>query len=136
MASQKTQHLSRPLEMSYTRFDYNSVKSVMNQILNSDDKGFEEKFKLTWIYLNKHVHPSAKQMDMVAKEDFSSFVTDSFNQNLAKATLKVVNEIFDLVYVIVFKKFSRIKKLALGYKFISEWEEYLPNTMSIMKSVS
>jgi len=111
------------------------VKAVLCPILNLDEKGFKEKFQPIWDYLNKHVHPSAKQMDIVVEEDFSSLVTDSFNENLAKDTLKVVDEIFDLVYVIVLKKFSRVKELVLEYKFINEWEKYLPNTVNITKVI-
>ena len=73
-------------------------------------------------------------MNVVVEEDFSSLVTDSFNEDLAKSALKVVDEIFDLIYVIVLKRFSRVKELFLGYKFINEWEEYLPNTVNIMKA--
>lgn len=109
-----------------------SIKTVLCQILNSEEEDFEEKFEPTWNWLNKHVHPSAKQMNMAAEEDVSSFVTDSFNENLAKVTLGIVDEIFDIVCVIVFKKFSRIQELALEYKFINEWEERLPNTIRII----
>lgn len=110
------------------------VKAVLCPILNLDEKGFKEKFQPIWDYLNKHVHPSAKQMDIVVEEDFSSFVTDSFNENLAKDALKVVDKIFDLIYVIVLKRFSRVKGLVLGYKFINEWEKYLPNTVNTTKA--
>lgn len=37
---------------------------------------------------------------------------------------------------IIFKKCPRIKKLAREYEFINEWEEYLPNTMKIIKEKS
>ncbi|MCH7555895.1 MAG: hypothetical protein IIB56_00390 [Planctomycetes bacterium] len=110
------------------------VKAVLCPILNLDEKGFKEKFQPIWDYLNKHVHPSAKQMDIVVEEDFSSLVTDSFNENLARETLEVVDEIFDLIYVMVLEKFSRVKELVLEYKFINEWEKYLPNTVNITKA--
>lgn len=121
------------MEIEETIFGWKLIETVLCQILNSEKKDFKEKFKPTWICLNKHVHPSAKLMDMIAEEDFSSFVTDSFSANLAKITLEIADEIFDLIYVILFAKFSRIKDSALEYKFINDWEEYLPNTMSIIK---
>ncbi|MBW2163275.1 MAG: hypothetical protein JRF43_02200 [Deltaproteobacteria bacterium] len=72
-------------------------------------------------------------MDIVATEDFSSLVRDSFNENLARDTLRATDEIFDIVNMILFKRFSRIKEACLKYKFLNEWERYLPNTMKIMK---
>ena len=76
------------------------------------------------------------QMDIVATQDFRSLVTDSFNDNLAKETLDAVDQIFDFIYLLIFQKFPVIKELALEYKFINEWEEYLPNTISIIKTIS
>jgi hypothetical protein len=130
------QQIDKTIEIEGSVFGWNLVKTVFCQALDFDEKDFEEKFKPTWIYLNKHVHPSAKQMGIIVEEDFSSLVTDSFNENLAKDTLKVVDKIFDAIYVIVLEKFSRAKELALGYKFISEWEEYLPNTANVIKKSS
>lgn len=72
-------------------------------------------------------------MDIVAAEDFSSFVTDSFSENLARETLIATDKIFDIVNMIIFKKFPEIKEVALKYKFINKWKQYLPNTMKIMK---
>jgi len=115
-------------------YGWKLIKAVLRPLLNLDEKDFEGRFKPMWIYLNKHIHPSAKQMDIIVEEDVSSLVTDSFNENLAKDALKVVDEIFDLIYVIVLKKFSRVKEWVLGYKFINDWEEYLPNTVNIMKA--
>lgn len=115
-------------------YGWKLIKAVLHPLLDLDEKDFEGRFKPTWIYLNKHIHPSAKQMDIIIKEDVSSFVTDSFNENLAKDALKVVDEIFDLIYVIVLKKFSRVKELVLVCKFINDWQEYLPNTVNIMKA--
>lgn len=123
------------MEMEEKVFGWKLVKAVLHPILNLDEKDFEEKFRPTWTYLNKHVHPSAKQMDIVVEEDFSSLVTDSFNENLARETLEVVDEIFDLIYVMVLEKFSRVKELVLEYKFINEWEKYLPNTVNITKVI-
>lgn len=128
------EQIEKMMEMEEKIYGWGIIKTILPSILNSNEEGFKDKFKPTWNYLNKHVHSSAKQMNVVIEEDFSSFVTDSFNENLAKDTLKLVDEIFDLIYVMVFEKFSRIKECALGYKFINEWEEYLPNTVNIIKS--
>lgn len=129
------EQIEKMVETEERVYGWKLVKAILHPLLNLDEKDFEKKFKPTWTYLNKHVHPSAKQMDIVVEEDFSSLVTDSFNENLAKDTLKVVDEIFDLVYVIVLKKFSRVKELVLEYKFINEWEKYLPNTVNITKVI-
>lgn len=128
------EQIGKIMEMEKRIYGWELIRTVLCPILNLDEKGFKKKFKPIWDYLNKHVHPSAKQMNAVVEEDFSSLVTDSFNENLAKSALKVVDEIFDLIYVIVLKRFSRVKELFLGYKFINEWEEYLPNTVNIMKA--
>ena len=72
-------------------------------------------------------------MDIVATEDFSSLVTDSFNENLARDTLRTTDEIFDIVNMIIFKIFPEIKEVALKHKFINKWKQYLPDTMKIIK---
>ena len=112
------------------------VRTVFCQVLGIDKKDAKEKLHPTWIFLNKHVHPSAKQLNIVAEEDLSSLVTDSFNDKLARATLTVADEVFDLIYVLVFKRFPQIAELALESKFINKWEEYLPYTMRTIKAIS
>lgn len=112
-------------------YGLNIVQSTLCKILPNEY--IQTEIKSLWIYLNKHAHPSALQMDRVATEDFSSLLIDSFNENLARDVLKTTNEIFDLVYSIIFKNFPKIKELALKYEFIDEWEEFLPNTVGIIK---
>lgn len=114
-------------------YGWTLVESVLREILNSNKQSIRSIFKPLWDNLNKYVHPSAKEMDRVAKEDFSSFVTDSFNENLARDALRATNEIFDIVNMIIFKKFPRIKERTLKDEFINEWEEFLPNTMKIIR---
>lgn len=75
-------------------------------------------------------------MNIVAEEDFSSLVTDSFNDNLARATLTVADEVFDLVYALIFRRFPHITELALKSEFINEWEEHLPCTIRTIKAIS
>jgi len=115
-------------------YAWNLVQSVLCNILT--DEEIKTNIKPLWNYLNKNVHPSAKQMNGVAIEDFSSLMTDSFNEKLARDALCTTNEIFDIVNMILFKKFPRIKKLAREYEFINEWEEYFPYTMRIIKEKS
>lgn len=114
-------------------YGWNLVESVLCEIFNSNNESIQLKFKPLWDYLNKHVHPSAKQMDMVAKEDFSSFVTDSFNEKLAKNVLGATNEVFDIIDMIILKKYPKIRDLARQYEFINEWEELLPFTMKFIR---
>lgn len=127
------EQIKKTNEMEEKIYGWPLVKTVLCNILNSDEQCIKSNFKPLWKNLNKHVHPSGKQMDIVATEDFSSLLTDSFNENLARDTLRATNEIFDIVNMILFKRFPRIKEACLKYKFINEWEQYLPNTMKIMK---
>lgn len=127
------EQIKKTTEVEEKFYGWTLAKTVLGDILNSDEQLIQSKFKPLWNYLNKHIHPSGKQMDIVVAEDFSSFVTDSFSENLARDTLRATDEIFDIVNMIIFKKFPRIKEVGLKYKFINEWEQYLPNTMKIMK---
>jgi hypothetical protein len=128
------EQIKKTIEMEETVYGWALVKTVLCDIFNSDQQYIRSNFKPLWDYLNIHVHPSGKQMDIVATEDFSSLVTDSFNENLARDALRATDEIFDVINMMLFKKFPRIKEVGLKYKFINEWEQYLPNTMKIMKS--
>jgi len=132
-SSSLDEQIRKTTEVEEKFYGWTLVKTVLGDILNSDEQYIQSKFKQLWNYLNKHVHPSVKQMDIVVTEDFSSLVTDSFNANLARDTLRATDEIFDIVNMIIFKKFPRIIEVGLKYKFINEWEQYLPNTVQIMK---
>lgn len=83
-------------------FGWKLVKKVMCHILQSDKKDSEEKLYFTWIFLNKYVHPSAKQLNMDVSEDFAGIVTDSINERLARYSLEIIDEIFDIIYAIIF----------------------------------
>jgi PAS domain-containing protein len=124
------------VEIEEKIFGWKLVRTVFSQVLGIDDKDAEGRLKPTWTLLNKHVHSSAKQMNIVAEEDFSSLVTDSFNDNLARATLTVADEVFDLVYALIFRRFPHITELALKSEFINEWEEHLPCTIRTIKAIS
>ncbi|MEM2107241.1 MAG: hypothetical protein QXV46_05460 [Candidatus Bathyarchaeia archaeon] len=114
-------------------YGWKLVKDVIQKVLNYSENQVDSEFKLLWIYLNKHAHPSAFQMGIVATEDFSSLITDSFNETLARDALKAVDEVFDIVDMIMFKRFSKIKEIALKYEFLNEWKKFLPNTTRIIR---
>ncbi len=123
-------------ELEEKTFGWGIVKSVLMKVLDLPEKEIQERFHSTWRHLNKHAHASAKQMAIILTVDPASLVTDSFDEELARKALEVIDEIFDLVYVMIFRKFPKIKELALGYKFIKEWEQYLPNTTTLVKTIS
>ena len=127
------EQIKKTTEVEEKVYGWNLIKTVLGDILNSDEQHIQSNFKPLWNYLNKHVHPSVKQMDKVVTEDISSLVKDSFSKNLARDTLRATDKIFDIVNMIIFKKFPEIKEVALKYKFINEWIQYLPDTMKIIK---
>lgn len=115
---------------------WNIVQPTLCKVLKTSGKNIEFQFKPLWSELNRYVHPSVKQLDLIADKDFSSLITDSFNEALAKDTLRITDNILDLVYAIVLSKFSRVGKFARDYKFIHEWEECLPNTMNLIEGLT
>jgi hypothetical protein len=127
------EQIRKVAEKEKTFYGWKFVKKVLCQTLNFDERDIEGRFRPLLAYLNKHAHPSVKQMDLVSKEDFRALVTDSFNEKLARDALKRVDIVFDLIYAMMFERFPRIKELVLGYKFINEWEEFLPNTMRVIR---
>lgn len=130
------EQMEKVREKEESIYGWTLINNVLCEIFNFNEQDIKGKFKPLWNYLNKHAHPSAMQMEIVADQDFRSLLTDSFNDTLAKETLDAVDQIFDFIYLLIFQRFPRIKELALEYKFISEWEEYLPNTISIIKTIS
>lgn len=128
------EQMKKAAEKEEEFYGWKLVKKVLCQVLNFEEQGMEGGFRPLWSYLNKHAHPSVKQTDFVSKEDFRALMTDSFNEKLAKDTLKRIDIIFDLIYAMMFERFPRIKELALGYEFINEWEDYLPDTMRVIKN--
>lgn len=80
-------------------------------------------FYPTWVFLNKHVHPSAKQMDMIATEDIDSFVTDSFNENLTNYVLEIADNILDIIGLFIMYKYPITKQNVKTYLHINEWKK-------------
>ncbi len=126
--------LEKMKEIEEKVYGWRLVETVLCEILDRNNQQIQSNFKPLWNHLNKHVHPSGKQMDIVALEDIESLMRDSFNENLARDALRTTDEIFDIVKMIIFKKFPKIKEEGLKYKFRDKWEQYLPNTMKIIKS--
>lgn len=116
-------------------YGWNVITDTLCRLLNQPEGEIRAYFKPLWSELNKHIHPSAFQMDVVATEDFSSLITDSFNKNLARSLIMTADKVFDITYAIIFNKFTKAKELAQNYKFIQEWNDCLPITMSIVKSL-
>ncbi len=113
-------------------YGWNLVKKVLGIVFNMDENRVNEIFHPTWVFLNKHVHSSAKQMNMIVTEDIDSLITDSFNLNLSNYVLEEVDEILDIIDVLMIDKFPKIKKNAKSYKFFNEWNQYLPYTSKII----
>ena len=109
------------------------VKSALCKVLDKTNQQIQARFKPLWSELNRHAHPSARQMDLVAKEDFSALVTDSFKESLTRELLIVTDKVFDIVYAVVLKRFPKTISLAQRYEFVNEWQECLPNTVGIMR---
>ncbi len=114
---------------------WNIVQATLCSVLRKSGNKIVHQFKPLWSELNRYVHPSVKQLDMIAEEDFSSLVTDSFHEALAKEVLKVTDSVLDTVNAIVLRKFKRVGDLAKNYKFINEWEGCLPNSLSVINNV-
>jgi hypothetical protein len=112
---------------------WNIVSNTLCKVLSRPEKEIQTQFRPLWDDLNKYAHPSARQMDFVAAQDFSALVTDSFNEGLARKLLRVTDKVFDLVYATVLRRFPKAIRLVQRYEFINEWQECLPNTMSIIR---
>lgn len=123
---------ARQLEEKHT-YGWNIISSTLCEVFNKTEKEVRARFKPLWDDLNKYAHPSARQMDLVAEKDFWSLLTDSFNESLAKELLEEADQVFDIVYAAVLKRFPKAISLVRQYKFIDEWEECLPNTISIIE---
>lgn len=117
-------------------FGWNIVSGTLCKVLSKTKEEIRGHFKPLWECLNKYAHPSAQQMDLVAKEDFSALVTESFNVTLANDLLTVTDKVFDTVYTVVLNRFPKAMSLAREYEFINEWQECLPNTVSLVRQFS
>jgi hypothetical protein len=117
-------------------YGWNLVLRVLSETLDESEEYVRSNFQQLWKRLSKHVHPSSKEMDIVANADFSILVTDSFNEELARQAMKTTDAVFDLVYVILFRRFSKTRENARAYKFLDEWKKYLPYTARAVMTVS
>jgi len=105
------EQMARAAETEEKLYGWNLVKDVLREVVNEDDGHVELKFHALWRHLSKYVHPSPTQMDVIARTDFSSFVTDSFSEDLAREAMKTADETFDLVNAIMVTGFPKIKEL-------------------------
>ncbi len=126
------EQIEKTMEIEDNVFGWNIVSSTLVKVLNRRGQQIQAVFGPLWKELNRHAHPSARQMGLIAMEDFSALVTDSFHENMAKELLVAIDRIFDIVYSVVLKRFPRAKSLVREYEFLNEWERCLPITMSII----
>jgi hypothetical protein len=115
-------------------YGWQVVKEALISVFQINEMEINNRFKPTWASLNRHSHPSARQLDKVVDLDPKSLITDSFDETLAGETLVTVDVIMDLVDAIVFTAFPQIKKAARRRGVIGKWEKYLPNTVAIMRA--
>lgn len=113
-------------------YGWRIVSSALCRLLNKREEEVRALFKPLWDSLNMYVHPSATQTDVVAKQDFSALVTDSFSEPLAKELEVITDRVMDIVYAIVLTRFPKAAERARNYKFKHEWQECLPNTMKVV----
>lgn len=105
------------------------IKIILNDILGINSNDFDKKYGKTLDLLNKHVHASAKRIKIVGDIDPASFFVDSYNEKLAKDTLKVVDEVFDVIYLVVLNRFPYIGSLIAQDRFIDLWAIHAPDTI-------
>lgn len=123
---------ARELEEKHI-YGWNIVSPALCKVFSKTEEEVRAYFKPLWDDLCKYAHPSARQMDLVAEKDFSSLVTDSFNESLARTLLAETDKVFDIAYAVVLKSFPKAISLAKQYRFINEWGKCLPNTISVIR---
>ena len=127
------EQIEKTMEIERRIPSWNIVSNALSKALNKTEMEIKIQIKPLWDGLNKYAHPSVRQMDSVAEQDFSALVTDSFNEALARELLTVTDKVFDFVYAIVLRRFPKAMSLVREYEFIVEWQECLPNTIGIIK---
>ncbi len=103
------EQIEKAREIEESIYGWKLVDSVLCEVLNKTKEEIRTGFKPLWDELNRHVHPSARQVNLVAVQDFSSLITDSFNENLASDLLRATDKVFDIVYAVIFKRFSKLE---------------------------
>ncbi len=114
--------------MEKSKYGWKIIEKVLKSTLLLDDHQIKSEIQPLWNFLNIHVHPSVRQLDLVIDIDPSSLVTDSFNEELARLSIDTVDKVFDLLYASIFKKFEKIKKHACHSRKTSFWIDDLPYT--------
>ena len=114
--------------MENSKYGWKIIKKILKSTLLFDNHQINSEIRPLWNFLNIHVHPSVRQLDMIIDIDPRSLVTDSFNKELAMLSINIIDKVFDLLYASIFRQFEKIKKHAyLSYK-TSIWRDVLPYT--------
>ena len=116
-------------------FGWKFMKNELADIFKVDSETIHVFFHPIWDYLNKHVHSSGIQMDIIAEKNIESLVKDSYNQELAEEALEIIDSIFEAIYMVTFRKCPDIISKAMNYKHINEWEKYLPKLVTHIKNI-
>ncbi len=122
------------VSLEKNKYGWKIIKETLQSVLSFTDDQIENNVHPTWDYLNKHVHPSVKQMDLILEKDPRSLVTDSFNNKLAKLSIEIIDQIFDFIYAAIFKQFDKLRKYTLNYHKLPIWKDNLPYTFNTLKS--
>jgi len=117
-------------------FGWNLILQVLPQVLECEVPKFAKEFQPTWKLLNKHVHPSAEQLNLLNKDDLPSLVTDMFIEKLAREVLESLDAVFDLIFSITFRRFPKIQSTNMQARFSDTGKIVLPNTVKVLTAQS
>lgn len=130
------EQVARTAEIEEERYGWRKlVRPVLAEVLDSEEDEVDDRLGQFWSVLNKNVHPSAMEMDVIADEDFGALIRDSFNERLAEDVLDATGIVFDLSNAIMFAEFSRIVEPAQQSKYFLKNPSSQPYTARVIGRV-
>lgn len=127
------EQVARTKEIEEERYGWRLLRPVLADVLELENEEIDDRLGPLWKVLNKNVHPSAIDMDVVADEDFDALITDSFDAKLAEDALDATDITFDVTTAIMFKEFPQLAEPAQESGHFMDYRSSLPYTARVIE---
>ena len=121
-------------ESRYSSNIMNWIEAALSTILDEDETDIKEWFAPLWTLMNKHVHPSPKEMNTIVERDPAALYWDSFDKRRAREVLMATNAVGDIIFRTIFEIYPGIVDRAAENEPFVETLDALPYTAAIVRN--
>lgn len=108
------------------------IVAALDHMLDDEKEDIEAWFEPLWTLMNKHIHPSPKEMHVIADRDPAALYWDSFDEQRAVEVLLTTNAIGDIILWTMFEIYPELVDRATESDPFMDTLEMLPYTAEMV----